>query len=94
MSRAHPRRRRFSGPVRLVGRACPSRGCQAGMAVQLVDLAPTPHGALGVRQAFAGCCQATGCNIVFISDKINTRVVSNIIEQEVSTPETVKDTFG
>ena len=34
------------------------------------------------------------CNIVFISDKINTRVVSNIIEQEVSTPETVKDTFG
>ena len=23
------------------------------------------------------------CNIVFISDKINTRVVSNIIEQEV-----------
>ena len=37
---------------------------------------------------------ATECNIVFISDKINTRVVSNIIEQEVSTPETVKDTFG
>ena len=36
----------------------------------------------------------TPCNIVFISDKINTRVVSNIIEQEVSTPETVKDTFG
>ena len=36
----------------------------------------------------------TCCNIVFISDKINTRVVSNIIELEVSTPETVKDTFG
>ena len=34
------------------------------------------------------------CNIVFISDKINTRVVSNIIEQEVYTPETVKDTFA
>ena len=35
-----------------------------------------------------------GCNIVFRSDKINTRVVSNIIEQEVSTSETVKDTFA
>ena len=36
----------------------------------------------------------TPCHIVFISDNINTRVVSNIIEQEVSTPETVKDTFS
>ena len=43
---------------------------------------------LGAIQVFRNC------NIVFISDKINTRVVSNIIEQEVSTPETVKDTFG
>ena len=40
------------------------------------------------------CLLRKMCNIVFISDKINTRVVSNIIEQEVSTPETVKDTFG
>ena len=45
--------------------------------------------AAGPRHSFPACC-----NIVFISDKINTRVVSNIIEQEVSTPETVKDTFG
>ena len=51
--------RRITGPVRLVGRACPSRGCQTGMAVQLVGPAPSPHGALGGRQAFAGCGPAT-----------------------------------
>ena len=64
MSRAHPRRRRFSGLVSvcLVGRACPSRDCQAGMAVQLVGPAPTPHGALGGRQEFAGCGSATGAS--------------------------------
>ena len=47
--------RRLAGLVRLVGRACPSRGCRACMAFQLVGQAPTPHGALGGRQAFAGC---------------------------------------
>ena len=36
--------RRLAGLVRLVGRARPSRCCQAGMAVQLVGPAPTPHG--------------------------------------------------
>ena len=46
--------RRLAGLVRLVGRARPSRCCQAGMAVQLVGPAPTPHGALGGWQAFAG----------------------------------------
>ena len=42
--------RRLAGLVRLVGMACPSRGCQAGMAVQLVGPAPTPHGAQGGRR--------------------------------------------
>ena len=40
--------RRLAGLVRLVGRARPSRCCQAGMAVQLVGPAPTPHGAQAV----------------------------------------------
>ena len=54
--------RRLAGLVRLVGRARPSRCCQAGMAVQLVGPAPTPHGALGGWQAFAGCGPATGAS--------------------------------
>ena len=54
--------RRLAGLVSIVERACPSRGCQAGMAVQLVGPAPTSHGALGGRQAFAGCGPATGAS--------------------------------
>ena len=34
--------------------ACPSGGCQVGMAGQLVGPAPAPHGALSGRQASAG----------------------------------------
>ena len=51
--------RRLAGLVRLVGRARPSRGCQVGMAVQLVGPVPIQHGALGGRQAFTGCGPAT-----------------------------------
>ena len=36
------------------GGACLSGGCKVGMAGQLVGPAPTPHGALGGRQASAG----------------------------------------
>ena len=41
--------RRLACLVRLGGGACPSRGCQVDRAVQLVDPAPTPQGALGGR---------------------------------------------
>ena len=41
------------------GGACPSRGCQVDRAVQFVDPAPTPHGAIGGRWAFAGYGPAT-----------------------------------
>ena len=53
--------------------------------------------AAGGRNASILCDRTalTPCNIVRVySDKINTRVVSNIIEQEVSTSETVTDTFA
>ena len=44
------------------GGACPSRGCQAGMAVQLVGPAPTPHGGPDGRQASAGYIPAIGAS--------------------------------
>ena len=46
--------RRIATLVRLGGGACPSGGCHVGTAVQLVGPAPTPHGALGGRQASVG----------------------------------------
>ena len=52
--------RRLAGPVHSRGGACPSVGCQVGRAAQLVGPAPAPHGALGGRQASAGCGPATG----------------------------------
>ena len=51
--------RRLAGLVRVGGRACPSRGCQVGMAGHLVGPAPTPHGALGGRKASTGYDPAT-----------------------------------
>ena len=45
---------RLAGLVRLRGGVCPSAGCQVGTVVQLVGPAPTLHGALGGRRAFAG----------------------------------------
>ena len=44
----------LAGLVRLREGVCPSAGCQVGTVVQLVGPAPTLHGALGGRQAFAG----------------------------------------
>ena len=46
--------RRLAGLVRLGGGVCPSAGCPVGMVVQLVGPAPTLHGALGGRRAYAG----------------------------------------
>ena len=54
--------RRLAGPVHSWGGACPSVGCQVGRAAQLVGPAPAPHGALGGRQASAGCGPATGAS--------------------------------
>ena len=44
------------------GGACPSICCQVDRAVQFVDPAPTPHGALGGRQVSAGYGPATGAS--------------------------------
>ena len=50
----------FSAARKIWGRGeCASVGCQVGKAAQLVGPAPTPHGALGGRQASAGCGPAT-----------------------------------
>ena len=46
--------RRLAELVRVWGGACRSGGCQVDMAGQLVGPLPTPHGALGGRQASEG----------------------------------------
>ena len=46
----------------LVGGACPSGYCQVDMAVHLVGPVPTPHGALGGRQATEGSGPASGAS--------------------------------
>ena len=51
--------RRLAWLVRLGEGACPSRGCRVDRAVQFVGPAPTPHGALGGRQASTGYGPAT-----------------------------------
>ena len=45
--------RRLAGLVRVGGGACPPGGCQGWYGGQLIDPVPTPHGALGGRQASA-----------------------------------------
>ena len=54
--------RRLAEVVPLVGGACPSGYCQVDMAVHLVGPVPTPHGALGGRQASEGCGPASGAS--------------------------------
>ena len=54
--------RRLAEVVPLVGGACPSGYCQVDMAVHLVGPVPTPHGALGGRQASEGCGLASGAS--------------------------------
>ena len=49
----------LAGLVRLGGGVCPSAGCQVGTVIQLVGPAPTLHGALGGRRAFAGYVPAS-----------------------------------
>ena len=48
--------------VPLVGGACPSGYWQVDKAVHLVGPVPTPHGALGGRQASEGCGPASGAS--------------------------------
>ena len=55
--------RRLAGFVRLGGGVCPSAGCPVGMVVQLVGPAPTLHGALGGRRAYAGYGPASGASV-------------------------------
>ena len=57
-----PGGQRLAGLDRLRGGVCPSAGCQVGTVVQLVGPAPTLHGALGGRQAFAGYGPASGAS--------------------------------
>ena len=54
--------RRLPEVVPLVGGACPSGYCQVDMAVHLVGPVPTPHGALGGRQATEGCGPVSGAS--------------------------------
>ena len=54
--------RRLAEVVPLVGGACPSVYCQVDVAVHLVGPVPTPHGALGGRQASERWGPASGAS--------------------------------
>ena len=55
--------RRLAGLVRLGGGVCPSAGCPVGTVLSLVGPAPTLHGALGGRRAYAGYGRASGASV-------------------------------